>query len=574
MLSSLTIRNIALIDNLEVIFGSRLNVLSGETGAGKSIIIDSLNMLLGARFDKSLLRHGADEGLVEGIFRLNDSERQTLSEQGVECEDELIISRRFFVDGRNEVRLNGCLSTSAVLKNTTSLLVNIYGQNEHQVLLKSGSHLKITDYYARSCVEPLIAKVSAIYKEYKDTLNQISKYSDAVQNERNIEIFQFQLNEIEDAKIKEGEEDALLSVRQKHLNFEKIATALSTAKEVLYESESRTAIEAVAAALNAIGRITSAGQEYEELYERLDGVKTELKDINYTLSSFEEGDFSEAEYDKIERRLDLISNLKRKYGGSLEAIQKFKTKVQAELEGLLNSAGHLEKLTNKRNELIDKLVVECERLSNVRKKCALKFEELVTAELAELGMPKAVFKVEFGIAPQVENAYKFVRADGYDSPEFYISPNAGEPLKPLIKTISGGELSRFMLAVKVITSGSDKTGTLIFDEVDAGISGIIGQAVAKKLAKIACGHQVLCVTHLPQIASMADTHFCIEKGEKNGRTTTALVLLDRNGIIEEIARLSGAKNISTEAQSNAKQMKEWSDAYKLKMKSIESVNIV
>jgi len=564
MLRSLTIKNIALIDSLEVTFGAKLNVLSGETGAGKSIIIDSLNMLLGARFDKSLLRHGADEGLVEGIFCLSKNKKHELIEQGIECDDdELIISRKLFADGRSEVRLNGRLSTAAVLKNITSLLVNIYGQNEHQVLLKTGSHLRIIDYYAKIDVEPLAAKVAALHKEYKDTLNQIGKFSDTAQNERNIEIYKFQLNEIDEAKLKEGEEDALLSVRQKHLNFERIVTAVGTAKEALYESENRTAIEAVSAALSAIGRITGAGQEYEELYERLEGVKTELKDINYTLGGLEDSEFSEAEYDKIERRLELISNLKRKYGGSAEAVQKFKLKTQTELDNLLNSAEHLERLISQRDGIIKKLTKECGELSKARKEWAEKFEVLVSAELAELGMPKAVFKVEFGAMPAPEDVHKFLRADGYDSPEFYISPNAGEPLKSLIKTISGGELSRFMLAVKVITSGSDGAGTLIFDEVDAGISGIIGQAVAKKLAKIAAGHQVLCVTHLPQIAAMADAHFCIEKEEKNGRTTTQLLPLDRNGMIEEIARLSGAKNISTEAQSNAGQMKEWSDRFKL-----------
>ena len=566
MLSSLTIRNIALIDSLEVVFGSKLNILSGETGAGKSIIIDSLNMLLGARFDKSLLRHGADEGLVEGIFCLNENERLSLIEQGLECGDELIINRRLFSDGRSEVRLDGRLSTASVLKNIASQLVNIYGQNEHQILLKTGSHLKIIDYYSQISIESLITKVAALHKEYKDTLNQIGRFSDAALNERNIEIFQFQLNEIDEAKLKEGEEDTLLSVRQKHLSFEKIVTALVTAKEALYESENRTAIETISLALSAIGRVANTGAEYEELYERLEGVKTELKDIIYTLGSFEEGEFSETEYDKIERRLDIISNLKRKYGGSIEAIRKFKSKTQAELDGLLNAAENLEKLRSRRDELLRNLVAECEKLSSLRKEWAKKFEELVTAELVELGMPKVIFKVEFGVAPPLEDAHKFVRADGYDSPEFYISPNAGEPLKPLIKTISGGELSRFMLAVKVITSDSDGASTLIFDEVDTGISGIIGQAVAKKLAKIALRHQVLCITHLPQIASMADTHFCIEKSEKNGRTKTDLIPLDKNGMIEEIARLSGAKNISTEAQSNAQQMKEWSNEFKLKVK--------
>ncbi|MCL2370990.1 MAG: hypothetical protein FWC80_07180, partial [Firmicutes bacterium] len=407
MLSSLTIKNIALIDSLEVVFGSRLNILSGETGAGKSIIIDSLNMLLGARVDKSLLRHGAEEGLVEGIFCLNQTEKNALAEQGIECDDELIVSRKLFADGRSEVRIGGRLSTASILRNVTTALVNIYGQNEHQILLKTGSHLKIIDYYARASTEPLIDKIAVLYKEYRDILNQISKFSDSAQNERNIEIYKFQIDEIDGAKLSGvDEEDGLLSARQKHLNFEKIASSINSAKEALSESDNRTAIEAVSQALSAIGRISGTGAEYEELYEKLDSIKTELKEVNYTLSGMDENEYSEADYDKVERRLDLISDLKRKYGGSIDAIVKFKAKTQAELDRLLNSAGHLEDLIVKRDEVVKKLLAKCEELSKIRKQYAQKFEQLVALELAELGMSKSVFKVEFGEMPTGDQAHK------------------------------------------------------------------------------------------------------------------------------------------------------------------------
>jgi len=552
MLNSLTIRNIALIDSLELKFGERLNVLSGETGAGKSIIIDSLNLLLGARFDKGMLRHNAAEGLVEGIFTgVGD-----LGEEGIDCDGELIITRKLFADGKSEVRINGKLNSAIVLRNIASNLISIYGQNEHQILLKAGSHLKILDYYARHNAAPLLQKVASLYAEYRNIDAQIKEFADSAQNERNIEIYKYQIDEIDTARVNENEEEGLLEKRKKFLNAEKIASGLAAAKEALFDSDRRTASEAVAAAITAIGKVTGAGAEFEELFSRLEGIKAELKEVGYTLNGLDDVEYAEAELDKIERRLDVIAALKRKYGGNYTAISKFRAKAQEELDKLLNSAELLESLEEERNELSAKLHKECAALSKVRQTEAIEFEAKVSAELKELGMPNVVFKIEF------DEKSKQVRADGWDNPQFLLSPNIGEPLKPLIKIISGGELSRFMLAVKVITSAGEGAGTLIFDEVDAGISGIIGQAVAKKLAKIALNHQVLCVTHLPQIAAMADNQFRIDKREDKGRTATMVAALDREGMIDEIARLSGAKNISTEAISNARQMKEWTDEFK------------
>ena len=562
MLTRLAVHNLALIENMELSPCGQLNILSGETGAGKSIIVDGLMLLLGARYDKSLLRYGTESGYVEGIFDATVRARDVMNELGLDEDDQIIVTRRFFADGKNEIRINGRAATMSMLRALTATLVDIYGQNEYQSLIRTGEHLRILDYYIRNDCKAEKKEYADAYARYRETVAALGKIGDGAERIREIDLLRFQIDEINDAKTYESEEDELNERRNLITSAERIYAALGQSLQVLNEQEEGAASELVSQAQREIGSISSIKSTYAELYERLHAVSIELSDVCEVLRDESEGlHFDMNELDELEKRLDFIRSLKRKYG-NFSAMNVFREKAQARLGFLENADEHYEALTREKKELTDRLYVLAQSVHDKRTRGAEEFARKIKKELNELGMENSDFRVvvsEFPARSEFEGKFG---QNGADTAEFYLSPNAGQPLKPLVKIISGGEMSRFMLALKVISNQSDDIPTMIFDEIDAGISGITGRVVAKKLAMLSREHQVLCVTHLPQIASMADAHFFIYKRSEENNTVTNVVPLDGKGMIDEISRLSGSKGISEQSDTNAQTMKRWSDEYK------------
>ncbi|MCL2847257.1 MAG: DNA repair protein RecN [Firmicutes bacterium] len=563
MLSKITLKNVALIKKLEIDFCKGLNILSGETGAGKSILIDGIMLLLGGKYDKTILRHGTEDGFVEGVFECEGNKiADTLEEFGFEKEDILVATRKFNESGKNEIRINGRVSTTLTLQKITSKLVDIYGQNEYQSLAKSSSHLRIIDGFLTGEANKKLQIIRDNYSQITVINKSLKSIGDAKDRLRQADIIRFSLNEIAKANwIDESELDELVSRRKLLSSGEKVATVLSEAVNNLSEGESN-ALALLTTTKRAIGSISSLSSALENLYERIDSAVIEIDDIFVAIEQEANNlEFDPATLEKIERRIEVLRNIERKYGdfNEVERFVKDNTELLDNLEG--GEEKYL-KLQKQKNQLLADTYKISLEVRSEREKVAKNFEQKIIAELADLGMIGASFIVKFSDFTTLENTEKHLSSNGLDTLEFYFSANKGQPVKQLTKIISGGELSRFMLALKVVASSVEDIGTLIFDEIDTGIGGKIGQEVAKKLATIAKNHQVLCVTHLPQIAGMADNHYFIEKLETNGETETNVLLLDKKGTIDEISRLSGAKDITTTAFETARQMKEWSNEYK------------
>ena len=563
MLSKLTVKNFALVSSLELEFGERLNILSGETGAGKSIIVDSISLLVGGRYDKTMLRFGENSGYVEGVFTVSDKTRAAFVDYLDDGDEEIIILRKFNADGKNEIRVNGRSVTLGMLKTLGGGLIDICGQNEHQSLANVGNHIKVVDFYARKEIGELKSIVAKKYSELREIEKQCNEIGDAKSRARNLDVYKFQLEEIKKAALKEGEEEELTAKRKRFLGAEKIASALSEVMAMLVDGEDYSPANAlVSDAKNALTSVSSYDEKYADWAERLHSAEVELEDIADSVSEeLDMLDFSQNDLDRIEKRLETIRNVTRKYG-DYAAVVAFKSELEKRIDETENADEYYEKLTKQKNALLKELYDDCAKLSDERKQSAIALEKSVVKELSELGMENSIFKVEFEPLRDIEHCSDRMTMNGMDSVEFYLSPNAGQPLKPLVKIISGGELSRLMLALKVVSSGIDETPTVIFDEIDTGISGRVGQEIAKKLARLSRGRQLLCVTHLPQIASMADDHYFIDKFTADDKTYTRVTKLDENATIDEIARLSGGKDISSGATENALQMKKWSNDYK------------
>lgn len=561
MLKRLTVHNLALISDLEIEFSDSLNVFSGETGAGKSIIVDSLMLVIGARYDKSLLKFGEDKGFVEGVFELSEDQCEKLEEFGIDGEDGLlIITRRFYRDGKNEIRANGKQLTTVMLRELMQHFVDIYGQNEYQSLLKIAEQRKILDFFTFGRESSALARHGELYDEYKKVCSEMNKLGDAAARAQRIDILKFQIQEIEKAAIADGEEDKLLERRHILTAAERIKNALAECYENLDGNSG--AVEAIGSAVHAMSTVAQFGDDFDALYERLRSVAIEADDIAACVKDkLDEMDSSEAELDKIAARLDVIRALKNKYG-QLPAMRKFLADAKIELDRAENGEEEYDRLCKTAEDLKTKLYASCNKLSDMRRDGAKKLSDNIVGELVDLGMPQSRFEATFAERPTRSEFTARMSRSGFDEFEFYFSANAGQPLMPLAKIISGGEMSRFMLAVKLITGDLGNIDTMIFDEIDTGISGAIGLGVAKKLCKLSRKRQVLCVTHLPQIAAMADTHFYIEKTVGNDETQTIVTSLDRKGQIGEVARLSGTRGVSATSLQNAEELKNWSDSFK------------
>lgn len=564
MLTGITINNLALINELHIDFSHNFNVFTGETGAGKSIIVDSLMLLIGARYDKTMLKYGADKGFVEGVFTCDDF--KPLTDMGIDVDDGImIVTRRFFKDGRNDIRVNGKQVTTSMLRELMSAYVDIYGQNEYQSLLKVSKQRKILDYFVFKNRQDLIDKQHGLYDEYKKLRAEMLGLGDEQQRAQRIDILKFQIDEIESAAIGQDEEQTLLDRRHVLMSAERIKSSLADCMNALDGDDG--AVSSVSDGLRDLSVVSAFGSSYAALHERLKSVSIELDDIAACVKDELDGmECGERELDEVVSRLDKIRSLKSKYG-AYDQMSKFLANAKVELDRLENGAEVYAALCKKEQSLRKSLYDSCVKLSELRRNGAVELAERVVGELADLGMANSRFETVFLEMPDFESFIEKTTAVGFDEFEFYLSPNAGQPLLPLLKIISGGEMSRFMLAIKMITGNLGNIDTMIFDEVDTGISGAVGLSVAKKLCELSRNRQVLCVTHLPQIAAMADTHFFIQKSDVDGNTVTGVTVLDKAGQIGEIARLSGSKGVSATSDKNAEELKVWSDGFKNSIKA-------
>lgn len=549
MLNHLSIKNIAVISRLDVDFHGGMSVLTGETGAGKSIIIDSINMLLGNRASKELVRFGAENASVQAVFDTNDEINAILDENDIDIEDGgLIISRRLTSDGKSTARINGSVVTLGALREIADRLVNIHGQHDNQALLSPQKHILFLDAYAENGAE--LGAYREIYEKRRSIERELKTLTtDEREKARRIELLEYQINEITAANLEKGEEEDLLERRKIAANAEKITSAIEEAYANLYENgENSSAYDSISVAVNALSSITDLTPALSAVYDSLQSAMYSMEDAAHEIKEFGSTvDFEPQELDDIEERLDVISKLKRKYGNSINDILEYKKTAEEELKSIQTSGERTAELQMELAETTELLREKGKILTRSREKAAAELQSKIEKSLAELNMERARFCVD------VESGDEFYE-NGMDKVEFMISANPGEPLKPLIKIASGGELSRVMLAIKSILADSDSVGTLIFDEIDTGVSGNTAVKIAKKLADIAKTRQVICITHLPQLAAAADNHYLIKKDSDGTRSETTLEELDFDGRAAEIARLTDGGDTTGLAMDHARQM--------------------
>lgn len=564
MIQSLTVKNIALIDELNIEFSEGLNVLSGETGAGKSIVVDSMNLLLGERADRELIRSGKEKAHVEAVLKIAPALLKDFFEQNeLEEEEELLLSRDISVSGKNVCRINGTIVNLATLKELTDKLIDLHGQHAHQALLYAKNHILFIDNFCRKESAPRKERITALYQELKNAQVRLKETGgDEKERMHTIDLLSFQIREITDAQICPGEGEGLKAEREKLKNAQEIAQALSLGYAELYlgGEEGGSALSLVQDAALALGRIAAFDQEYEALAERLNESAYAIEECAHDLrTQADRVVFDEQRQMEIEERIDVLNALKRKYGNTEEEILSYCEETQQRLQALENADVEAERLQKEITRLKDELYAEYVGLSDIRKRAAQVLSKRILKEFSDLGMPNVCFEARFALLPAREEAV--FQLDGIDEMEFYISVNVGEPLKPLQKTASGGEISRIMLAFKNISAGIDDISTMIFDEIDTGISGKMALVVSEKMASIARLRQVICVTHLPQIAAMADANFLIRKHTNHGETNTTVSRLTEDEAINEIARLAGgietdsSRQYAEELRQNAQEIK-------------------
>lgn len=539
MLNLLKIKNIALIEECVIDFKKGFNTLTGETGAGKSIIIDSLNFVLGARSDKSLIKSGTDHAKVEAVFETSDQEVfDLLNSYGIEPETTIILCRSLNLSGKNECRINGEIVTLNMLKRVTEKLVDVFGQNDQQFLLDTKRHLLFLDVFNPNVLLDDKNKLTEQLDHLKNINNQISEIGgDGAERERNIDLLKYQINEIVASDLKQDEETSLTERKNILLNSEKIAEKYNELDGYVDGSYG------VLSSLKGIKNIIEGLEKYislEDLSKRFESATIEIDDILESVNEYRDKfEYNESELDEIESRLDQIKSLKRKYGNTIDEIMDFLKSSTETLNKLENATEELERLKQEKRNLLDKIYETCEKLTIARKRLAQEFEQNIINRLRLLGMKSATFKVDFKNEYTKETIEEYVNKNGADNIEFLFSANLGEPLKPLVKIISGGELSRFMLAFKTVSNiYSDRT--YVFDEIDTGIGGEIGVVVGQQMCLVSTKCQVLCVTHLAQIACFADNNLKITKYEENGKTFTMVKHLNEKEKVVEVARMVGA----------------------------------
>lgn len=542
MLHRLYIKNIALISEAELEFDKNFNVLSGETGSGKSVILDSINFVLGSKADKTMIRYGEQDAIVRAEFFVdeNSSAVKKLNELDIESDGVISITRRLSLDGRGGIKINGNSVTGSMLKSVSQHLVDVHGQSEHFFLLDEGNQLRVIDEISGTQaddIKAILLKNLSVKRELKSKIAELG--GDEADRERKLDVLKYQINEIESANLYEGELEELKAKQNIILNTEKILSAVEGVRAVL--SDDGGCLDCVSTAKHYLNGISSYSDDYSELALRLEGLYAETADIAETISDIAETlSFDEHEAERIDERIALIKGLQKKYGAGETEVLNYLKSAQNKFEVLSDGAEAVEKL-NKELEKIDKeIYIACCKLTEIRKKVSAGFCKAVTEELKTLNISDAKFEVIF--SEYNESSANLNSADGSDKVCFMFSANKGEPLKPLSKVISGGEMSRFMLAVKTQLKDVNGISTYIFDEIDAGISGYTARAVAEKFIKISKNTQILAVSHLPQVCAASSAQFLIYKEEENGKTFTKIKRLDEESKIDEIIRLTGSVN--------------------------------
>lgn len=550
MLLSLHVKNLALIEETEVEFREGLNILSGETGAGKSIIIGSLNLALGEKAPKEMLRENAEYALVELIFGVeNEYQREQLRKLDVVPEDGQVIMSRKITAARSVGRINSESVSASRMKEVAALLIDIHGQHEHQSLLHKRRHLEILDNYAKDSLEHRREELSQLFREYQGLKKEMQEaVTDEAQRAREASFLEYEIQEIEEARLVPGEDEQLEAEYRRLIHGQKILEAVGTAYE-LTAGAVGGADQQIGRAVRELAAVTAYDSGLETLAEQLSEVDSLLNDFNRELADYQaDAEFDREEFDRVEQRLDEINHLKAKYGDSIDKILTEKEQKEQRYETLKNYEQYLEDLKARLNDEEAKLKKVSREVSGIRKSRAEGLAEQVTKALSELNFLDVVFQVEFKELPDYT-------VHGIDEVEFMISTNPGEPVKPLGKVASGGELSRIMLAIKTILAENDLIETMIFDEIDAGISGRTAQMVAEKMNVIGRNHQVICITHLPQIAAMADHHYLIEKSVVNNTTVSNIHQLNEKESIDELSRMIGGVKVTDTVKKSAEEMR-------------------
>ena len=557
MLKNIHVKSFALIDEVEINLASGLNIITGETGAGKSIIIDAVNFALGQRVSKDVVRDDAEYALSELVFEINDDKtKERLNQFDIPLDDNEVLIQRKITNGKSTARINGETVTLSTLKLIAAGLIDIHGQHDNQSLLSKASQQNLLDTILSDELKELLIRMKDTYVNLN---NKISEYEqlNTKEAEKEIAFLQYELNEIDSASLHEGEDEALESDYKKMNNSKRIADLVSGAHRITgYDSEGAGSL--IGRALSMIRQASSIDDDAKDLELILNDIDGLLNDFNRSIADYEMSlDFSDEDYKNTEDRLNLINSLKNKYGKSIKEILDKRDEFEDELNRLLNADEYKSALLSEITSLKKEAYKLCKEISAIRKKGANKLSGEIAEALLDLNFLDSQFEIK--VTSDEEN----MKQSGYDDIEFFISTNPGEALKPLNQVASGGEMSRIMLAIKSVCA-NDSTATLIFDEIDTGISGRTAQKVSEKMSRIAKEHQVIVVTHLPQIAAMADTHFEISKSVNNGRTITSIETLSEEGKIKELARMLGGVTITEKVLENAKDMKKQADEIKHK----------
>lgn len=563
MLLQLDIHNVALIEEVSIELENGMNILTGETGAGKSIIIDSINAVLGERVSKDIIRTGSDKALIEAVFRTDMAKlADVMDELGMEPEEDgtVILSREITQSGRNTCRINGKMVAASFMKAIGERLIDIHGQHDNQSLLKIENHIELLDAFAGEEMQELKKEYSELLEQYRSVRAGIRELSgDPGERERRMDLLKYQIDEIKKARLKPNEEEELNKERLLLSNADKIAGSLSAAYDLLLSGEEagRPALDAMNEALSNLSMTARMDSICEDMYKRMQDIIYQLEDLTSDIRRKRESiEYDPARLEDIGERLDLIHKLKRKYGEGIDEILRFCENAEKKLEEIQKSEETARLLAERLTELESQLFLKAGKLNAERLKAAAVLESRIGQQLDELEMKNAEFKVDIqfdtGAVSQTERKFG---QNGLDRVEFLISPNVGEPLKPLAKIASGGEMSRVMLAIKTILAEVDSIPTMIFDEIDTGISGKAAQRVGEKLSLISRQHQVLCVTHQAQIALRADSNYVIEKNSDGSSTRTKVTKLDNENKIKEIARLIGGETTAASLKYAAELIK-------------------
>ena len=556
MLQELSIKNFAIIDSIALSFEEGLTVLSGETGAGKSIIIDAIHLLVGGRGSSEFVRHGEKKAEIEGLFLLDDPRHPChakASEFGIDIEEGMIVLRRDISStGKSVCRVNGKLVTIATMREIGSTLIDIHGQHEHQELMNEHLHLTLLDQFGGKDIASSLTAYLDVFEEYQTVSRQLKRLNENEQEmAHRLDLIQFQQKEIQDAELRLHEDDELQDEKLKLVNFEKLYEALQTSYDSLRGE--RKGMDWAGLAMGHLETAAEVDAQFGGTLESVSSAYYILEDASHAIrAELDQLEFEPGRLDMIESRLNEINGLKRKYGSSIEEVLAYGSRIEEEIETIVNKDSHVQQLQDQLRSLENDLSVEAENLTIARKKWAKKLTVSIHEQLKQLYMDKTKFEVKFLTDGDAVNR-KFKR-DGWDEVEFYISTNPGEPLKPLSKVASGGELSRIMLALKTIFSKHQGITSIIFDEVDTGVSGRVAQSIAEKIYQVAVHSQVMCISHLPQVAAMADCHLFISKKQANGRTSTKVKRLEENEKIQEISRMISGVEITDLTLEHAKEL--------------------